>query len=120
MGAKFTIQGELADANAFIDAQRRHLHVGAKLKKEETERVMWEIKATYKGLIQVFPISITFSWYCKDKRKDKDNIAFAKKFILDGLVAAEILPDDGWAHVDSFTDKFFIDKNNPRVEVEML
>lgn len=48
-----------------------------------------------------------------------DNIAFAKKFILDALVKKGVLKDDGWKWVKGFTDEFFVDKKNPRVEVEM-
>ena len=48
-----------------------------------------------------------------------DNIASAKKFVIDGLVEADILADDGWRQVSGFSDTFEIDKVNPRVEVEI-
>lgn len=66
------------------------------------------------------PVSLVFSWYEPNKKRDKDNIAFAKKFILDSLVKSRILQGDGWKYVDGFSDKFYVDKNSPRVEVEML
>jgi len=65
------------------------------------------------------PVWITYHWYCKDKRKDKSNIAFAKKFIEDGLVNAGVLKNDGWNDIEGFNDRFYIDKQNPRVEVEI-
>lgn len=34
-------------------------------------------------------------WYRKDKKHDPDNIYFAIKFILDGLVKAKAIPNDG-------------------------
>ena len=60
-----------------------------------------------------------FSWYEKNQRRDKDNIAFAKKFILDALQEMKILKNDGWAEVAGFEDRFYVDKHNPRVEVEI-
>ena len=50
-------------------------------------------------------------------RRDKDNIAFAKKFIQDSLVHAGVLQNDGWKHIEHFTDDFAVDPKNPRVEV---
>jgi hypothetical protein len=57
------------------------------------------------------------NWHCKDKRKDKDNISAGKKFILDGLVEAGILKSDGFNYIASFHDTFFVDSQNPRIEI---
>ncbi len=56
---------------------------------------------------------------CFEKRKDKDNISAGKKFILDGLIAAGIIPSDSWRHVGNFEDKFYIDRANPRIVISM-
>ena len=61
----------------------------------------------------------SFLWVAKNKRKDPDNICFAKKYILDGLVAAGILPTDGWNHVSGFRDEFDISPDNPRTIVTL-
>lgn len=66
------------------------------------------------------PVSLKFSWFEPNKKRDKDNIASAKKFILDALVKCNILKNDGWKEIESFEDVFFIDKDNPRVEVDIL
>ena len=63
---------------------------------------------------------ILFRWIEKDKRRDKDNISFAKKFILDALQEADILRNDGWGEIIGFSDTFAVDKANPRVEVYLL
>lgn len=42
-----------------------------------------------------------------------------KNFFFDALVKSGTIPNDGWANVAGFADRFFIDKNNPRVEVEI-
>ena len=55
-----------------------------------------------------------------NKRKDKDNISGGgDKFIFDGLQAAGILTNDGWSQIGDVTHKFRVDKNNPRIEIEI-
>ena len=53
------------------------------------------------------------------RRRDKDNIAFAKKFIQDALVKEKVLKNDGWAQIESWTDAFAVEAQHPRVEVEI-
>lgn len=77
--------------------------------------VAWLAKG--KGKFEKIDLDIT--WICKDKRKDKDNIAAGIKFILDGLVVAGVIADDGWKQVNSFKHNFKVDKYNPRVEVKI-
>ena len=52
------------------------------------------------------PIKIHFHWVEGNKRRDIDNVAFAKKFILDSLVSHQILKDDNRKCVTAFTDTF--------------
>ena len=66
------------------------------------------------------PITIKFTWICKDRRKDKDNVRVGAKYILDGLVEAGVLRGDGWNQIQGFTDHFDIDRKNPRIEVELI
>jgi hypothetical protein len=48
-----------------------------------------------------------FRWVEASKRRDPDNLAAGgRKLILDGLVAAGVLPDDGWANVAGWEDVF--------------
>ena len=65
-------------------------------------------------------VYLRFNWIEPNKRRDKDNIASAKKFIIDALVKSGILENDGWKNVIGFSDRFSVDKNNPRIEVEIL
>ncbi len=64
-------------------------------------------------------VDIRVKWYCKDRRKDKDNIAAGMKFILDGLVAAKVIPNDTWEYVKGFSHEFAVDKDDPRIEIEV-
>lgn len=62
-------------------------------------------------------VHIRFLWREPSRRRDKDNVAFAKKFILDALVTYGVLSDDGWKVVDGFRDDFVVDSNDPGVTV---
>mgnify|MGYP002083607042 FL=1 len=39
------------------------------------------------------------------------------KMILDGLVVAGVIKNDGWSEIGSINNHFEVDKDNPRVEV---
>lgn len=114
---KFTIEGELTDLNTYIQAERSHRLLASTIKREETERVAWEAQAAGLPPVSRYPIRIAFTWYSQDSRKDIDNIAFAKKFILDGLLKAGVLAGDGRKHVAGFAEEFLIDRERPRVEI---
>ena len=114
---KLVIPGELTDLNTYIKLERTNRYAGAKIKAEMTDYITLLAKRL-KTEIRT-PVRVTYHWYCKNKRKDKSNIAFAKKFIEDGLVAAGVLKNDGWNDIEGFRDEFYIDKQNPRVEVEI-
>jgi len=61
---------------------------------------------------------IDFEWIEKNRRRDPDNItAGGRKFILDTLVWAGILKDDGWDEVAGWTDKFTVNKDNPGIKL---
>lgn len=84
---KIVIPGELPDLNQMIDASKDHWSEYSKMKKANTDLVTWIAKG--KGKFKRIDLDIT--WYCKNKKKDKDNIAAGIKFILDGLVKAGII-----------------------------
>lgn len=114
---KITIQGELPALNEYIDAVNRNRFIGNRMKQEATNAVAWQTKK-YKDRGLLPPFHITFNWFCKNRRKDKDNIsAFGRKCILDGLQVAGVIPQDNWNTVDGFSDFFFLDKENPRIEI---
>lgn len=114
---KIVVPGELADLNKYIKAINSHHIVGNRLKQEQTDIVASSCYGQKK--VTLYPVKIIFSWYSKDQRKDIDNVAFAKKFVLDGMVRAGILENDGRKRVAGFEDRFYIDKKNPRTEIEI-
>lgn len=109
------IEGELTDLNTFNRASYQSRWNANSIKKTETEKVARLAKSQLKPLNP--PIYIEYRFYVKDRRKDPDNIVFARKFINDGLVDAGIIPNDGWKEIDGWNDVWLVDKENPRVEV---
>jgi Holliday junction resolvase RusA-like endonuclease len=118
--AKFLLNGELTDLNTYINAERGNKFNGAKIKKTETERIVWEVKNQCKHAKVSCEFKLFIRWFVKDKKKDPDNVAFAKKFILDGMVSAGLINTDGMKQVTSFQDEFYVDKEHPRIEVYLL
>ena len=114
---KFTIPCELTDLNTYSNAERTNRYIASKIKKEETYLVATLARAKLKPIEGAY--KTRFLWITKDERKDADNVAFAKKFIHDGLVVAGITKNDSRKFLKGFSDEFAVDKSNPRVEVEI-
>lgn len=117
----FIIPHELTDLNNFIYQQRTNKYKGNKSKMDNTGLCeIYISRAIRSGLkVEDYPIEITFSWYAKNRRKDPDNIAFAKKYILDAMQKAGLIENDGFNQISGFRDVFYLDKVNPRVEVKI-
>lgn len=118
---KIIIDGPLPTLNEYTNDNRTHFHKGAKVKKNATRICQTYIQqAINSGLVlPKLPMDIKFTWYVKNRRKDKDNIAFAKKFILDGMVASKLIENDGWAQIGEFRDAFIV-ADSERVEIELI
>ena len=59
-----------------------------------------------------------YTWYEPNRRRDKSNISgYGRKVIEDSLVDCGVLGDDGWDYVVGFSDRFKVDRGNPRIEV---
>lgn len=116
MIAYFVIPGELPTLNEYSDAERRHYRKAAKLKRDAQDEIILHIKSAqvpkFTGHVYVY-----FNWARSNQRYDKDNVAFAKKFILDALQEAGIIERDSWKLCTPFDREFFVDKANPRTLV---
>lgn len=111
----FEIQGHLPDMNTMIDAAKCKWGAYRDMKRTHTDRIAW----TCKRIKPFNKIDITVHWICKDRMKDKDNITAGTKFILDGLVSAGVIKNDGWKEVGAITHGFTVDKKNPRIIVTL-
>lgn len=76
------------------------------------------IKQQMKNVVIEYPITIGYRFFCKDKRHDRMNVAsaFVKSF-EDALQKCGVIDNDGWDDVLTPVFEFYIDKDNPRIEV---
>ena len=119
MRAGMVIEGRFPSLNDYVDAERLNRYRGAAMKRTQTERV--QAAAIAQGLPRFAgPVAVRFLWVEPNRRRDLDNVAFAKKFVLDGLVAAGVLEGDGQRHVVALQDCFEVDPANPRVMGEVV
>lgn len=114
-----TIPGQLPGANDYIAAERANRHKAAKMKRDAQSYIAWYIKRDLRGVRIKRPVVLSYTWWEKDRRRDKDNIAFAKKFIQDALVQQGVILDDGWGEIQGFSDDFKVDKTRARIEVRI-
>jgi Holliday junction resolvase RusA-like endonuclease len=110
MTQTFTIPGQLPSFNQMSQSSRYD-----KSGKEATIAIAFLAEQCLNPLTG--PADLQFHWVCKNRRRDKDNIVGGRKYILDALVMAKILPNDGWDWVGDFHDTFSVDRKNPRVIV---
>ena len=114
---KIIIPGTLPGLNEMISDARTNRMRSASQKKTYTELVMWCVKKA--KLPAMNRINICITWYEKNKKRDPDNVQAGIKFILDGLKEAGVIINDGWKQIGPITHEMQVDKNNPRVEVEI-
>lgn len=94
--------------NEYINACRTHWSRGAKMKRACDEATVLMIRMQRVKPIAE-PVRLRFVWHERTARRDWDNIRFAAKFILDGLVKAGVLPDDGQKWVRGIADSVVVD-----------
>lgn len=115
-----TIPGILNNLNDYIAAERTNRHKGAKMKADNGNIAAVAIRRCLRGARIEKPVFMEYLWVEPNKRRDKDNISsFGRKVIQDALVDTGVLKDDGWKHVAGFSDRFEVDKDNPRIEVRI-
>lgn len=117
---KLVIQGTLPGLNEYINAERRNKYLAAKLKNQSEHVVMSYARRQLHGVHFDGPVTMTYTWYEPSRRRDKDNVSsYGRKVIQDALVKAGVLAGDGWRHIEGFRDRFVVDRDNPRIEVEL-
>lgn len=110
----FEIPGTMPQLNDYIRVERANRYAAASLKKKTHEKVLEALQDPPRFTT---PVHVCFKWYRPNRRTDKDNVAFAKKFILDALQIAGVIENDKWAMCTPYDGGFYIDKENPRTVV---
>jgi len=96
-----------------------HYQVLNKAKIAYMAEVRWQVAK----MREYSKVEVIFTVYPKTKRIfDISNVcSIHEKFLMDCIVTLGKLPDDNWKHVLSSTYKYgSVDKNNPRVEAEII
>ncbi|MGO5053557.1 RusA family crossover junction endodeoxyribonuclease [Lachnospiraceae bacterium LCP25S3_G4] len=121
MQYKFTIKGTLPGLNEYLKAERsfsKKHSCGNDMKQQYQFLITNAIRTQLKRLRIDKQIYIEYLFYEPNKKRDLDNIAgVAHKFIQDALVKCGTIQNDGWKEIRGFSDSFYIDKYNPRIEV---
>lgn len=116
---KFTIRGKLPGLNDYITAERTNRYKGAAMKRQSETIVLHAARSLGKYRPDG-KVRMVYRWYEQTQRRDKDNISsFGRKVIQDALVKGGWLANDGWRNIEDFEDRFFVDRKNPRIEVEI-
>lgn len=115
---KIVIQGELIDLNKYINAERTHRLKAARIKKQQTDKCAIAFMPIRTKKIKN-PFILNITWVCKNKRIDPDNRAYGVKYILDGMQQVKLIENDGFNQVKEIHHYFEVDKDNPRIEVEI-
>ncbi len=98
------IPGRMPGLNDYIGAMNHNRFLGNQMKQENTNLVAMLAKTKLNPV--KYPVTIQFVWQEPNDRRDPDNIIFAKKFILDGLVVAGVLPNDTQKWIMGFSDSW--------------
>lgn len=113
---KLEIPYKFPSLNEYINECRKNKFAGAKVKKQSQNDIGWYINKLPKFNK---PVVIHFTWIEGDRRRDWDNVCWAKKFILDAMVECGKLKDDNRKVVTRFTDNFGYEKNIWKVILEI-
>ena len=98
-----TIRGKLPGLNEYIEACRINAKKGNRM-KQNAERMIAAQDGRMEPVRGRFRIHLI--WHVKDRRRDHDYIAFAKKFLLDALQRCGKIPNDSSRYIAGFSDDF--------------
>lgn len=115
---RFEIKGRLPGANEYQAACRRFAKEGARMKREATDAVAWAAKAAKLKPMEP-PVQVRITFVEPNMRRDKDNIHFGAKFILDGLQEAGVIGNDNWKWIAGIAYDCRVNSVDPRVIVEL-
>ena len=114
------IHGSFPGLNEFIAANRSghgKFNRGNAMKQAAQHEIMSQLPRWHTDK----PVWIYYSFFCPNRKKDLDNISgFFHKVFQDALVERGCLNGDGWKHIKGFRDDFYLDKRNPRIEVNIV
>ncbi len=90
------------------DSKKYRLLTALLVMQEQVETAPWdtvEVKAIFH--------------HATNRRRDQDNAIASLKAAYDGIVDSGLVPDDDWRHMVRMQPEFHIDKQQPRVTIEI-
>lgn len=93
--------------NEYIDCERGSTIAASAMKKKCTEQVKEQCLSQHIQPVNG-KVDLLFEWH-SSTRHDPDNVAFAKKFILDGLQLAGVLENDNRKFIGTMADEIIQD-----------
>lgn len=117
---KLIIQGRLDGLNEYTAANRTNRYKGSSMKNKNEKVVIYAIRQAKLDKVVKYPIQLKIAWHEPNSRRDIDNICFATKFIQDALVKEGILANDSQKYINKIEHEVYVDKLNPRIEVEII
>ena len=104
----YRIEGKLPGLNELVRASSNH-YARSAMKRRYGQAAVAQLRAQRAKPIEALPVDVVFTWTCKNKRRDPDNIASAgQKILLDALQSADVLPGDGWNQIRRISHRFEI------------
>jgi Holliday junction resolvase RusA-like endonuclease len=125
---KFTIKGRLPDLNDYSKSLKKKLNSpqgkicneGDLMKQKWQQYIRTFIRRDLKSLKITKPVKIHYFYHEPNDRRDLGNIhSVAQKFIEDALQQCGVLINDNKKCVKGFSVDWDIDRDNPRIEVEL-
>ena len=117
---KLVLPLKLHSLNEYIGACRRNAYQGAHMKRKDQSKVEWYIRSQLRGIHLKKPVRMSYRWYEPNRKRDLDNISgYGHKICQDALVNCRVIENDGWQYVTGFSDDFYVDKKNPRIEISI-
>lgn len=121
----FTFYGEPVSFNEYIKAERKNRHIGAKIKKDETETMAYNMNVANLPPIN-YCIDLLYVIYAKNMKRDPDSYNFWEKCFLDALQSNEIgvvkitpiIPNDGQKNIGMrIFSPIHVCKDEPKIEI---
>lgn len=114
------IWGRFPSLNDYIGANRQHKLKANNMKQSAQNEIIRCVKAQL-GTLKIYKqVIINYKYYEPNQKRDLDNISgFFHKVFQDALVKCGVLINDSWRYVGGFSDRFYVDRLSPRIEVEI-
>ena len=117
--ARLILNTEFITLNKYINIERGNKFAAANIKKKLTNKVSFLAKTVNFKIESNVKHDIVLTWFKPNNRSDHDNISFAVKFVLDGLIKAGILQNDSPKYIGSIIHHFEVDKTRSYISCEI-